>query len=166
MLNSGVQPEKILILAFTNRAVVAFRTQLESRVGKELLSRVHLFNFHSFCQSILAGSGDVLDVRPGWDIADEVDSLIAADRVLQSPSVRNHPALTPALNSQAVLKIVKAYKQSLIIDPLTPEEYEKSRFLAGFDPRLMRCIIDTYSDHLLKANMLDVSSILTNRCAF
>src|SRR5437868_2585350 len=53
LIRSGVKPESILGLTFTNKAAEEMRVRLESFIEPRLARRVMLSTFHSFCMYIL-----------------------------------------------------------------------------------------------------------------
>jgi ATP-dependent helicase/nuclease subunit A len=149
MLRSGVRPDKILVLAFTNRAIVTFRNQLVERIGPELTAHLQLFTFHSFCQMMLASSSDLLSVSQGWRVADEVDSLVIADRSINSGILKEELAhFGPAAKKTTPLDIVRAVRalkrKQIANAPGTVQAYETR-------------ILDVYNQYLNQSNMLDVS---------
>ncbi len=73
MLASGIAPESILGLTFTNKAAREMRERLAQLAGEEVAKRVTLGTFHSFCIKILRKHIFRLGFQTGFTIADESD---------------------------------------------------------------------------------------------
>ncbi len=76
-LESGIEPNRILGLTFTNRAAEAMRAAVveafPASAGKEPL-RVPLFNLHGLCVRLLREEGRLVDLPPDFGILDEDES--------------------------------------------------------------------------------------------
>ena len=73
MLASGIAPESILGLTFTNKAAREMRERLAQLAGEEVAKRVTLGTFHSFCIRILRKHIARLGFQTGFTVADESD---------------------------------------------------------------------------------------------
>ena len=73
MLASGIAPESILGLTFTNKAAREMRERLAQLAGEEVAKRVTLGTFHSFCIKILRKHIFRLGFQTGFTVADESD---------------------------------------------------------------------------------------------
>ncbi|MBO5762583.1 MAG: UvrD-helicase domain-containing protein, partial [Lentisphaeria bacterium] len=73
MLASGILPEQILGLTFTNKAAREMRERLAGLVDPDLARRVTLGTFHSFCIRLLRKEIHYLGYLPGFTVADESD---------------------------------------------------------------------------------------------
>lgn len=73
MLSSGIPPESILGMTFTNKAAREMRERLAQLVAPEVAGRVTLGTFHSFCIRILRREISHLGYLPGFTIADDAD---------------------------------------------------------------------------------------------
>ena len=73
MLASGISPESILGLTFTNKAAREMRERLAQLAGEEIAKRVTLGTFHSFCIRILRKHCSLLGFHTGFTVADESD---------------------------------------------------------------------------------------------
>ncbi len=73
MLSSGIAPEMILGMTFTNKAAREMRERLAQLVSPEVAAKVTLGTFHAFCIRILRREGEKLGYLPGFTIADDSD---------------------------------------------------------------------------------------------
>ena len=73
MLASGIRPDSILGLTFTNKAAREMRERLASLVDPSLAAKVTLGTFHSFCVKVLRREIKNLGYLPGFTIADASD---------------------------------------------------------------------------------------------
>ena len=73
MLSSGIKPQSILGLTFTNKAAREMRERLASLVDPDSASKVTLGTFHAFCVKVLRQDIRHLGYLPGFTIADTTD---------------------------------------------------------------------------------------------
>jgi DNA helicase-2/ATP-dependent DNA helicase PcrA len=73
MVASGVEPEQIVAMSFTNKAATEMRHRLAAILGKELAKRCRLSTFHALGAEILRNDIDALGFRPPLTIMDEAD---------------------------------------------------------------------------------------------
>ena len=72
-IESGIEPERVLGLTFTNRAAEAMRAAV-AEVLPEESHRVQLFNLHGLCARLLREEGRLADLPPDFGILDEDES--------------------------------------------------------------------------------------------
>ena len=73
MLASGIAPEQILGMTFTNKAAREMKERLAQLVDPQVAKAVTLGTFHSFCIRLLRKECKKLGYLPGFTIADESD---------------------------------------------------------------------------------------------
>lgn len=62
LLRTDTQPHNILCLTFTDAGVQAMRQRLLSLIGQDA-HKVHIFTFHSFCNTIIQDNLDLFGRR-------------------------------------------------------------------------------------------------------
>jgi DNA helicase-2/ATP-dependent DNA helicase PcrA len=72
-LESGIEPEYILGLTFTNRAAEAIRAAV-AEVLPDKSHRIQLFNLHGLCARLLREEGALCNLPPDFSILDEDES--------------------------------------------------------------------------------------------
>jgi len=76
----GLDPERICVFTFTNKAAGEIASRLESQLGPRV-ERVKRGTIHSFCAELLREFGSNIGVEPGFGIADDDYQLSVLRRV-------------------------------------------------------------------------------------
>lgn len=79
---SGVDPENILALTFTNTAAHNMRERLSDMIGSELAYRVHISTFHSFAEDMMKQHIDFFPEFFKARIASEVERIKILEEIL------------------------------------------------------------------------------------
>src|SRR3989339_383518 len=88
-LNSGIKPEEILCLTFTNRAAEEMTDRINKRIGKKGISdALTLKTFHGFCAYFIKAEAKEIGIASDFVIFDEVDQKETLKRILS-----NYPEL-------------------------------------------------------------------------
>ena len=72
-LESGIEPERVLGLTFTNRAAEAMRSAVAEALP-QMGHRVHPFNLHGLCARLLREEASLCNLPPDFGILDEDES--------------------------------------------------------------------------------------------
>ena len=152
MIASGIKPENILCITFTNKAA----SEMKERVDK-LLNIKNKFQkqplvgtFHSICARILRQESKTLNFTKNFTIYDEDDQLSLVKKVMEDLnfSLKN-------FNPYSILNRVSKLKSSLIY----PEEYEKEE--KNYYEKTVSQIYSAYQRELQKANAMDFDDLIT-----
>ncbi|MDD2708138.1 MAG: UvrD-helicase domain-containing protein [Verrucomicrobiae bacterium] len=73
-METGIEPEQILGLTFTNRAADAMRTAVAEALPEQS-HRIHLYNLHALCARLLREESQLAGLPPDFGILDEDESL-------------------------------------------------------------------------------------------
>jgi len=82
-LNSGIKPEEILCLTFTNRAAEEMTERINKRIGKKgIFDALTLKTFHGFCAYFIKAEAKEIGIATDFVIFDEVDQKETLKRIL------------------------------------------------------------------------------------
>jgi DNA helicase-2/ATP-dependent DNA helicase PcrA len=85
MVRSGLAPESIVGLSFTNKAAREMRERLSHLLGRRLASRVTLTTFHSYALGLLREFPEQAGLSKGFGVCDEKDALeLLQDSVVEA----------------------------------------------------------------------------------
>lgn len=103
-LDSGIKPEEILCLTFTNRAAEEMAKRINKRIGKKAISDgLTLKTFHGFCAYFIKAEAKEIGISTDFVIFDEVDQQETLKRILD-----NYPELTSQYseNKRGILNLI------------------------------------------------------------
>jgi superfamily I DNA/RNA helicase len=117
LLASGVHPEAILAVTFTNKAANEMRERIGSVVGNEASNRIWLSTFHSFGVRFVREEAKALGLGSRFTIFDQGDSLGVVRDLLRTESVADRRLDAQAKEDeydQAAASIYGAYESTLM----------------------------------------------------
>lgn len=109
---SGVAPEKMLCLTFTNKAASEMRARVQKLLGEagygEKGRDITVSTFHSLCVKILRREAESLGLSPEFSIYDEEDSLAIVARLREGFRLRVEPRAARKLDRAFYYAIQRA----------------------------------------------------------
>lgn len=148
LIESGVRPEQIVAVSFTNKAAREMGERLAHLVGKQVQKRSILSTFHSFCLRILREFPEQAGLRQGFSIADEGTS-----RDLLKESLLEHK-LQDIFPVAKAAEIVGNCKDELLL----PADLAKASHLVN--SLLVRKFFENYERRLRLYNLVDFNDIV------
>lgn len=163
--DTDAKANNILCLTFTDAGVLALRSRLQQLIGPEA-HRVHIFTFHSFCNSIIQDNLDLFG-RRDLEPVSELERIEIARRLLESLAP-DHPLrqghTDPHLYEQQLRELFRLMKSedwkpefvSMSIDAWLADlpqrsEYQYARSGKGFkkgDPK--KALLQTASERMAR----------------
>lgn len=152
MLESGVSPESILALTFTNKAAQEMRSRLEALVGP---SNVWLGTFHGFCVRLLRRYARIVGLPENFSIYDTNDSEAALkSAVKESKFELTHVSLGALANKISYLKNRLVTPEILETETLSSEEYQVGQVYPFYQRVLLQSGAVDFDDILMHTALL------------
>ena len=148
MIDSGIPPQNIAGMTFTNKAAREMRERLSAVVSEKASKKVYLGTFHSFCARILRKEIKALGYTPNFTIADETDQNGILKQVFAELGVQKE-----LVNVSVCLSMIGKVKSELVHPA---EIYIGDTVLSGLFPDIYK----RYSQVLKNQNMLDFDDLL------
>ena len=148
LINSGVRPQNILAITFTNRAAREMRERVSRSIGSDA-DKIFIGTFHSFGLKVLRENADVLGYTNNITILDrdDVNSLIKKFLKEMNLSSENYPI-------KYILNKISFAKN----EGLSPEEY--SKFMTSPLDQVVIKIYKKYVSMLKRNNSVDFDDLL------
>ena len=83
LINDGLDPYRILLLTFTNKAAAEMKARVRKSLGKDTAQKIWAGTFHSVAYRILRVEQEALQASEGLSIIDEQDSKAMFRRLLK-----------------------------------------------------------------------------------
>ena len=148
MIDSGILPENIAGMTFTNKAAREMRERLSAVVPKSASEKVYLGTFHSFCARLLRKEIKPLGYTANFTIADETDQNGILKQVLAEIGVQKE-----LVNTSVCLSIIGKVKSELIHPA---DLHIGDTIISELFPRIYK----RYTQVLKNQNMLDFDDLL------
>ena len=149
MLATGIAPENILGMTFTNKAAAEMKERLAELCGAEAAGKVTLGTFHAFAGRLLRREIGVFGFLPNFTIADDSD---------QKSLIKQAAAACGLTRDDAPIPQAAAYISRCKNAMISPDEAVASPEHPGDE--VYAQIYMKYQNQLLLQNMLDFDDLL------
>lgn len=148
MIHSGIIPEQIVAVSFTNKAAKEMRDRLAQLVGEKCAKKVELSTFHSFALKILRHYHKEFQLQKNFSICDENESF----NLLKESIKELH--LEEILSLDNASAKISEYKDKLYTD----EDFKKQNNV--FDSKIFCKLFNSYNRRLRLYNLIDFDDIV------
>jgi DNA helicase-2/ATP-dependent DNA helicase PcrA len=147
LIETGVEPENILAVTFTNKAAREMKERVQKLVGPPA-NKVWIGTFHSVCLRILRKHGRSIGYEPNFTIFDDHDQLSLLRKVIARLGYEN------TKEAGEFADIISKYKVKLLTtsDVLAAASDSKERMIAN--------IYMEYQTEIMSNNALDFDDII------
>jgi len=157
LLNTGIDPFRILALTFTNKAAREMKERILSIVGESEAMNVWMGTFHSIFARILRIESELLAYTSNFTIYDSNDSKNLIKKIIKEQEL-DIKIYTPSY----VLHRISSAKINLI----SAQEYSENSELTNSDkmsgkPKIAQLYV-LYQNRCKKANAMDFDDLLIN----
>lgn len=157
LLNSGIDPFRVLALTFTNKAAREMKDRITQLIGNSEARNVWMGTFHSIFARILRREAERLKFPSNFTIYDNEDSKRLLKNIIKENNL-DDKTYTPAY----LLNRISAAKSSLI----TASEYNRNPEITTQDKMagkpFVGKIYSIYTQRLLNASAMDFDDLLLN----
>lgn len=155
LVEQGVDPSRILLLTFTNRAAREMLERAEKVVGPAVAS-IWSGTFHSICARLLRRYGAAIGYPPGFQIIDEDDQKKLIGEIIKA----NFKDSKDFPKKDIVAKMIsEAANEQRTVASIAARWQTKA---AGFEPEDIEKVAAEYSSRKLELNAMDFDDLLVN----
>ena len=140
LVRSGIAPEHIAALTFTNKAAREMRRRAGSLLGKEERTGLRVSTFHALGLSILRAERESLGLRPGFTIFNPLDAVARVSELLLAEGAKARE------NAELVQQQISRWKGQLVspettsgLDSDSPVSVGAAKVFASYNEALRVC---------------------------
>ncbi|GAA5969721.1 hypothetical protein JCM3765_001218 [Sporobolomyces pararoseus] len=156
----GLEPDKIVVVTFTNKAANEMKFRLEKILGNEIVEKVVMGTFHSVCVRYLRKYSKLVNLSSTFTIADRDDCITVIKRVLSTtlsetiPDQLKKENFKPRVYLEEISKCKARRISPLELSTSRKGEWDEIKF------EWISKVYQAYDDELEKSNCLDFDDLL------
>jgi len=148
LLKSGVKPEKIVAITFTNKAANEIKKRVDQYLENSSSNSLFVGTFHSFGVKILKSESEYFGRTKNFTIFDGDDSLSLVKKILKEKDLSKD-----RYNPITILGKISNIKDELLeIENINPETVQEAKILE---------VYEAYEGALKKSNAFDFDDLIT-----
>jgi DNA helicase-2/ATP-dependent DNA helicase PcrA len=151
LLATGIAPQHILALTFTNKAAGEMKERIAAMVGQDTARRVWAGTFHSIFARILRGEAEQIGYTPSFSIYDSDDSLSIIRSVMNTLGISQQQFTPQSIRS----RISNAKNQMMSWQAYSAQAGDLPEKQTGL-------IYQEYEKRLRQNNAMDFDDLLLN----
>ncbi len=151
MISSGIKPENILAITFTNKASQEMKERTDKLLGikNKFQSQPLVGTFHSICARILRSEARTLGYTKNFSIYDEEDQLSLVKKVMEELGLSSKN-----FNPYSILNRISRLKSELNYPEELPDES------GNYYQKIVNQVYAAYQKELKKANAMDFDDLI------
>lgn len=152
--DTGMQPQNIMALTFTNKAAREMKERIATVVGTQVAARITMGTFHSVFARILRREHEAAGFSHQYTIYDTADSQALIKQIVQSHMLDEKKQYKPA----TVLSRISNAKNQLILPNQYPAAFIRADQSANMP--MVGQIYKEYQERLQRADAMDFDDLL------
>ena len=149
MIQSGIRPESILAVTFTNKAAKEMQSRVSGILSGQDFSRPWIGTFHSIGARLLRWEIEVLGREKSFTISDAEDSLALVRQICKDLNMSKEK-----FAPRAILSRISFAKNQMV----TPDQL--AQMAENFFDRQVAQVFENYEKQLLKMNACDFDDLI------
>lgn len=145
----GLDPTRILLVTFTNKAAREMKDRVKKLIGKEIARLPWMGTFHAFCARILRIDGQAIGINKQFAIYDEDDSLTTIKQAMKNLEIDSQ-----IYKPRVIKASISAAKNELI------DQREYGQLIKGNFAEIVAKIYREYQRLLKTYEALDFDDLL------
>ena len=152
--DTGMQPQNIMALTFTNKAAREMKERIATVVGTQVAARITMGTFHSVFARILRREHEAAGFSHQYTIYDTADSQALIKQIVQSHMLDEKKQYKPS----TVLSRISNAKNQLILPNQYPAAFIRADQSANMP--MVGQIYQEYQERLQRADAMDFDDLL------
>ncbi|KAH9821595.1 P-loop containing nucleoside triphosphate hydrolase protein [Melampsora americana] len=152
--NTGIDPQDLAVVTFTNKAANEMKNRLYVLLGAKLANEIVMGTFHGVCVRFLRKHGSKVGLKANWVICDRKQQLTYCKDLLKDPKVK----------AQMARSVMAKFTDESLLDYISKRKSKGEAFEASQKIKkdsFVNDLFHAYNSALADDNCLDFDDLLT-----